>query len=109
MSEKERWVEAREQRKFVTDAKAVQKVIAIIVEFNKRGEFPTTREISNVYSGMSADDSTMPTAVQDAILQGILNPLRKQNKLSAKYWHMNQLIWRYRSKKADTPVETPKQ
>jgi len=97
----ERWSEAHENRKVVSDPKLEKKVIAIVAELNAKGIFPTTREVSNVYSGKALDDESLPTNFQDAILQGVLNPLRRQHKLHAKYWKMNQLIW----KVPKSPVE----
>jgi hypothetical protein len=89
-----RWDEAKDQRKLASDPLVARKVMEIVAAANKNGLFPTTREIANVYNGRAADDAALPTSFQDALLQGVLNPMRKAGKLQAKYWERNQLIWK---------------
>jgi hypothetical protein len=91
----------RAQFRAAKDEKVVAKIVAIVAEFNKVGEMPSTRQISNVFHGtqtvaeaVKGTDTSMPTTGQDALLQGILNPLQAAKKLVACYGERNQKYWK---------------
>lgn len=88
-----RWDEGKDARKAIVDAKLVGKVMECIKQANANGDYPTTREVANMCQGLPADDKSLSTGFQDALLQGVLNPLAKQGKLKAKFWKQNQKIW----------------
>ena len=80
----------------------VSKILEIIKQFNLKNEAPTTRQISNVYHKVqniqeaidSVDKITMPTNIQDSILQGILNPLLSSKKLQSCFGQGNSKCWK---------------
>ena len=83
------------------DKNTLAKVYAIIEECEKKDFVPSTRAIGNVLLGaikleeLTEDDSDLPlnSAVTDAILQTVLNPIRGK-KLEATYGRKNVLHWR---------------
>ena len=93
---------ARRKFRGTQDKNIVKKILSIIKEFNMKEEMPSTRQISNVYHGvqtvdnaiLSTDTESLTTAVQDSILQGILNPLGAKNKLEFAYGSRNQKFWK---------------
>jgi len=93
--------EGRKDFRAVKDEKYVKKVMDVIGEFNKVGEAPSTRQISNVVNGVQtvadaikAVDNSLPTNVQDAMLQGILNPLQTKKALQAVFGERNTKCWK---------------
>lgn len=92
---------ARTTFKGVHDSKFTDSIYKIVLEFNLKDEAPTTRQISNVYNKVqtiqeaitSTDKDTLPTNVQDSILQSVLNPLLAQKKLKAVFGEGNQKCW----------------
>jgi len=90
---KDEFKSMRETRESMADKKTVDAILRIIAIENKSDNFPSTREISNIFHGKPKDSQTLKTPVQDSILQSVLNPLRKKKILSAKYGKRNQLFW----------------
>lgn len=93
--------EGRKDFRAVRDEKYVKKILDVVAEFNKVGEAPSTRQISNVVNGVQtvveaikAVDQSLPTNVQDAILQGILNPLQTKKQLQAVFGERNTKCWK---------------
>ena len=84
------------------DKVIVSKILDIIKKFNLKEEAPTTRQISNVYHEVqtieeaivSVDKESMPTNIQDSILQGVLNPLLASKKLQSCYGQGNSKCWK---------------
>ena len=93
---------ARRKFRGTQDKNIVKRILTIIKNFNTLGEMPSTRQISNVYHKVqtvenaieSTDTESMTTAVQDSILQGILNPLATKRKLEFAYGSRNQKFWK---------------
>ena len=91
----------RKEFRMAKDEAQVKKVLDVIAQFNKAGHAPSTRQISNVYMAVQTvdqalenADQSIPTQVQDSILQGFLNPLQHAKKLEATYGPRNQKYWK---------------
>jgi len=91
----------RKTFKAESDTALVSKVMEVVTTFNiKYDEAPTTRQVSNVYHGtqtyedaIKAVDKSVPTAIQDSILQGVLNPQLGQKRLLAAFGQGNEKVW----------------
>jgi len=93
MVNKKEFEKMRENREGISDKKMTEKIMRIIAKENNANNFPSTREISNVFHGQAKDSVKLKTEIQDSILQSILNPLRKRKILVGRYGKRNQLYW----------------
>ena len=99
---------SRKNFKSTADKIVTSRILKIIKCFNEKDELPSTRQISNVYHLCKNDeqmmkfveaeikdtDISLPTNVQDSILQGTLNPLASTKKLEFCYGSRNQKFWK---------------